>query len=500
MLDKMGLKVNRDEAEMMVLCIDEDGNERVTMNEFLDLVFTQNDGISRLDLNKMGVGNEHLGSGEERKQSFVEELKKKAELAAKLRPLNQWRFFLQKNLNNIAMDLLTVDSDRKYYVEYKDLMKVIDRRAKIPEYLKNENGELLHELLGQYTDHNNGHVDYRSLVEDIRDFNYEQSNHKGTAGGDLQESRVAAFSKTPGNEGRKRKTIFEDDYIVLDSQKVPPNVLDQIDQRLHKVTRHLKRAYGTEGKLDSALKEAVGGDPDKNGNVSVDELKSWVLLACKEQMVQRNIGKKDIEAFLSAFKYNAYGATNIDHIAKVVFTNDNYVSKELSRKTRANPPPDAVNTDMLESIRSVDDAAEADAGKGAPTDYKKAAAVLREIENKVFVGGLPRNGTYQSVYRSVFDCDGDGFISHADFEGACRKLQVKADSKAILHAIRALDTDQKGFFDYRAFSKKIAPGMSERMSALEERHVDEAAEVQLPEVYPTKQILKSHINKAQGVQ
>ena len=45
-----------------------------------------------------------------------------------------------------------------------------------------------------------------------------------------------------------------------------------------------------------------------------------------------------------------------------------------------------------------------------------------DILNKVFMGGLPRNGTYQSVYRSVFDCDGDGFISHADFEGACRKL------------------------------------------------------------------------------
>ena len=79
---------------MMVLCIDTDGNERVTMNEFLDLVFTQNDGISSLDLNKMGVGNEHLGSGEERKQSFIEEMKKKAELAAKLRPLNQWKFFI----------------------------------------------------------------------------------------------------------------------------------------------------------------------------------------------------------------------------------------------------------------------------------------------------------------------------------------------------------------------------------------------------------------------
>jgi Ca2+-binding EF-hand superfamily protein len=229
MLDKMGLKVNRDEAEMLVLCIDTDGNERVTMNEFLDLVFTQNDGISSLDLNRMGVGNEYLGSGEERKQSFVEELKKKAELAAKLRPMNQWKFFIQKNLNNIAMDLLAVDSDRKYYVEYKDLMKVIDRRAKIPEYLKQESGDLLHEFMGQYVDHNNGHVDYRSLVEDIREFNYEQANQKGTAGGDLQETHIAAFSKTPGNETRKRKTIFEDNYIVLDSQKVPPNMLDQID-------------------------------------------------------------------------------------------------------------------------------------------------------------------------------------------------------------------------------------------------------------------------------
>lgn len=353
-------------------------------------------------------------------------MKKKSELAAKQRPLNQWKFFLQKNLNNIAMDLLTVDSDRKYYVEYKDLMKVLDRRAKIPEYLKNESGDLLHELLGNYANPDNGRVDYRLLVEDIREFNYEAANQKGGSSSNLQESKVAAFSRTPGNETRKRKTIFEDDYIVLDSQKVPPNVLDNIDKRLHKVTRHLKRVYGNEAKLDQALKEAIGdGDhQDKNGNVSVDELKDWLLQACKDQMVQRNINKKDVEAFLSAFNYNAYGATNIEKISKIVFTNDNYVSKELARKIRANPPPDAVNVEMLETIRSIE--AEDNGPKSdpfsQPVDYKKAAAVLKEIESKVFVGGLPRAGTYQSVFRSVFDVDGDGFVSHADFENACRKL------------------------------------------------------------------------------
>ena len=46
------------------------------------------------------------------------------------------------------MDLLTVDSDRSNSVEYKDFMKVIERRSKVPEYLKQENGDLLHEIIG----------------------------------------------------------------------------------------------------------------------------------------------------------------------------------------------------------------------------------------------------------------------------------------------------------------------------------------------------------------
>ena len=56
---------------------------------------------------------------------------------------------------------------------------------------------------------------------------------------------------------------------------------------------------------------------------------------------------------------------------------------------------------MLESIRSVDidDVQNGPKTEGSspfsqPIDYKKAAAVLKEIENKVFVGGVPRSGTY----------------------------------------------------------------------------------------------------------
>lgn len=49
MLEKMGLNINHKEADLMLAAIDENGDNRVTLNEFLDLVFTHNDPISSMD-------------------------------------------------------------------------------------------------------------------------------------------------------------------------------------------------------------------------------------------------------------------------------------------------------------------------------------------------------------------------------------------------------------------------------------------------------------------
>jgi len=49
------------------------------------------------------------------------------------------------------MDLLAVDTEKQYAVDIKDFMRVIDRRAKIPEYLRAEK-PLLHEFINEYTD------------------------------------------------------------------------------------------------------------------------------------------------------------------------------------------------------------------------------------------------------------------------------------------------------------------------------------------------------------
>ena len=98
--------------------------------------------------------------------------------------------------------------------------------------------------------------------------------------------------------------------------------------------------------MDNALRDAISV-ADKNENISVDDLKNFVIATCKDQIVHKQISKKDVEAFLSAFIYNAYGATNVQSVSSLVFTDENYVAKKLARKIRANPPPDEVNGDLV---------------------------------------------------------------------------------------------------------------------------------------------------------
>jgi hypothetical protein len=41
--------------------------------------------------------------------------------------------------------------------------------------------------------------------------------------------------------------------------------------------------------------------------------------------MNRNLIKRDIEGFLSAFNYNNYGATNIKDVSKLIFTKDDEI-------------------------------------------------------------------------------------------------------------------------------------------------------------------------------
>lgn len=77
-----------------------------------------------------------------------------------------------------------------------------------------------------------------------------------------------------------------------------------------KINRKLKKIFLSESDFDNKLKTEITAD--KNGNVSVDQLRDFILDVVENDMVNRKVLKRDIEGFLSAFSYNAYGSTNIN--------------------------------------------------------------------------------------------------------------------------------------------------------------------------------------------
>ena len=71
--------------------------------------------------------------------------------------------------------------------------------------------------------------------------------------------------------------------MVLDSQNVPANKLDTIERSLVKVNRFLRDKFnGSQVNFENYLKEQV--DTDKNGNISVDEMKYMMSDLLKEEV------------------------------------------------------------------------------------------------------------------------------------------------------------------------------------------------------------------------
>lgn len=179
-------------------------------------------------------------------------------------------------------------------------------------------------------------------------------------------------------------------------------------------------------------------------------MKNFVTGLCADHIAQRRLTKKDLEGFLSAFKYSKHGATDAASIAPLVFEKDaNQLTLKMACRVRTNPPPAFVNQDLGQDEPSADIKDEATA--------RRLRGLLGEIENVAFQGG--KNNTYK-VFRA-FDEDGDGYVSYKDFEEHLRKNKVQS-TKEDLNILmkKVLDTDGNGFIDLKTFQSKFGPNMS----------------------------------------
>lgn len=185
------------------------------------------------------------------------------------------------------------------------------------------------------------------MASDLKNFNYDMETNYGilpkSSRGSISSGRHSYFGSMA------QKNVFNDDLVIVDSSKVPASKLEQIERHLVKVNRHLQDKFGSQQKFDKFLREKI--DLDKNGNIDVEEMKILMRETCQEELLQRKLTKRDLEGFLSAFKYNMHGATDIGKVAQIVFEpNANKLSLELAGRVRTNPPPAFVNGEMSNTV------------------------------------------------------------------------------------------------------------------------------------------------------
>lgn len=105
------------------------------------------------------------------------------------------------------------------------------------------------------------------------------------------------------------------------------------------------------------------------------------------------------------------------------------LSLTIASKVRANPPPEFVNEE-LGFVKPAE-------LKGDNFTSKRIRDLLIEIENNCYVS---KTSTY-NIFKA-FDVDGDGFVSHKDFERHLKQKKISATQEEITTLMKAvLDTD-----------------------------------------------------------
>lgn len=89
------------------------------------------------------------------------------------------------------------------------------------------------------------------------------------------------------------------------------------------MNRRIRKKFDSKEKFEEEFMKEI--KTDKHGNISVDQLKDFILHQCEEDIINRRLTKRDVEGFLSAFNYNMYGSTNASEACNMIFTKDSEI-------------------------------------------------------------------------------------------------------------------------------------------------------------------------------
>jgi Ca2+-binding EF-hand superfamily protein len=232
---------------------------------------------------------------------------------------------------------------------------------------------------------------------------------------------------------------------ILDIQKVPFNVEEDIKNRSSKINRMLKKHFNTKENFARHLKSNV--DVDKNGTIDLNEFQLLIINTLKDEIENSEVGKKDVESFLSNFIYNKYGHTAIEEVAPRVFASVEEYNRIIDHFRRPKPAPSKVNHGLMEGSEQ---------HLGDKFYQQRIKTLADKIVDKAILTSTNKFQCFKS-----FDCDDDGYISYQDFVKKVNLMEIKASNNEIVSVAKSLDPDKNGFIDYSHFQQYFTPNLPE---------------------------------------
>lgn len=440
MISRMGINVNTQEAQVLLASHDHNGNRRLYMDEFMNLIFSTDDNMN-VDLSKIPYRSslEEIEPSDE----FVTEINKDAAKLRKVKETNQLKFVLQNALPGLRKSLREQDKSRSREVDLATFQKVLLEQPSLPEYMK-KSPEIIKEVFNEFDTSKTGRVNYPEMLEGLFSFKYAGENDINyDLGPETEYESIGSLKKARANMKTAPQPL-----LIQDVQKIPENKMKTLIDRTLKVARLLQTKYKSQAGFDKELKQKVPAD--SYGNVSAQALETHFIEICKEELDKRVVSRKDLEGFLSSFVYNKYKMTNINEITPQVFRDNTSIITNIYSVQRPGPPPDGLARKYLKSAED----------KEVPAERMRE--LVQEIEDKTF-----ENKQYHYKVFKDYDCDCDGYVSYSDVKQHLSKMKVKCNEAELKRFIRLIDPQEKGYLDFRAFSSSVAKGMADKLTPLE---------------------------------
>jgi len=438
MTNKLGIPVSKEEASLLVATANRSKTGRLSLDEFLDLLFGEE---PQLEDRLVEATDLPTVRAELEAQAMQHHAKAQDDIL---------KTKIKSRLHELTQDMIKKDLEGKGKIPFADFCVVLDS-LKLPADISNlSQWEKVYAQMGGDQEG----LDYRVFAEKFKGLDRKERPRNPIVDEYSQKVKPAT-GKVPVSS----HAFSVGNYTVLDGQKVPVNTLEGIQVKARKLKRLLRSRFQNE----AALKEELARIGEGQG-IPLARLKNFMNYEATKEATTETVTKRDIEGFLSAFQYNTDGNADVQAVAKSIFSEE-YSDDTLTRKTRAMPP------------------AKPRMGEADPASKEKLRSMLTELENKLFV---QRNEQAFSAFK-MFDADGDGYVSHEDFERGLQSLGVPHEAQDARQLMDFLDENKNGFLSFPEFAKGVRPDI---LNSHAKRLLGKAV---APALQPSKEFYQRHL-------